>query len=59
MGGKALNVGSRGFVLTAAPAALPLPLLVLTGVIDTQALMKHHGYLHKFLSRPAALFVHD
>ncbi len=50
--------GWRGFVLTIAVAALPLPLLVLTGIIDVQPLLQHHGFVHNFLTRIQGLFIH-
>lgn len=49
----------RGFVLTVALATAPLPLLVLTGVIDVQPLLEHHGFMHDFLDGIGRLFVHS
>lgn len=48
----------RGFVVTVALATAPLPLLVLTGVIDVQPVLEHHGHLHDFLEGIGRLFVH-
>lgn len=63
-GGLALLCGMsgqfswRGFALTTAVAASPLPLLVLAGIIDVQPLLQHHGFVHNFLMRIEGLFVH-
>lgn len=56
--GMSGQFGWRGFVLTIAMAALPLPLLVLTGIIDVQPLLQHHGFVHNFLTRIQGLFIH-
>ena len=47
----------RGFLLTTAVAALPLPLLVLSGVIDVQPLLQHHGFVHDLLTRIEGQFI--
>jgi len=63
-GGLALLCGMsgqfrwRGFVLTTAVAALPLPLLVLSGVIDVQPLLQHHGFVHDLLTQIGGQFIH-
>ena len=56
--GMSGQFGWRGFVLTIAVAALPIPLLVLAGIIDVQPLLQHHGFVHKFLTRIAGSFMH-
>ena len=50
--------GWRGFVLTAALATSPLPLLVLFGVVDAEPLLQHHGFVHDLLERIGRLFIH-
>jgi hypothetical protein len=58
--GMSGQFGWRGFVLTIAVATLPLPLLVLAGIIDLQPLLQQqdHGFVHDFLTRIERLFIH-
>jgi hypothetical protein len=48
----------RGFLPTVAVATSPLPLLVITGMVDIQPLLEHHGFLHDFLARLEGVFTH-
>lgn len=63
-GGLALLCGvsgqfsCRGFVLTASVAALPIPVLVVAGIVDVQPLLQHHGFMHNILTRIAEPFFH-
>ncbi|MCL7944684.1 hypothetical protein [Marinobacter sp. ATCH36] len=64
-GGVALLCGmSRqfswwAFTLTLAITISPVPILVLSGLLNTEPLMEHHGFLHDGLTHIERLFVHD
>ena len=49
LGGMSKQFSWRGFVVTIAVATSPLPILVLSGLLDTQPLLEHHGVLHNIL----------
>lgn len=49
----------RAFVLTLAIAISPVPILVLTGLLSTEPLMEHHGFLHDALTNIEGLFIHN
>lgn len=49
----------RNFVFTVMLATSPLPLLVLTGLLDIQPLLEHHGFLHNILARVEGVFIHN
>ena len=49
LGGVSKQFKWKGFLLTVVVATSPLPILVLSGVIDTQPLLEHHGVLHNLL----------
>lgn len=63
-GGLALLAGVSkqyswiGFLLTILVATSPIPILVLSGVFDTQPLLEHHGILHNFLMYLQSIFRH-
>lgn len=63
-GGLALLCGlSRqfswhAFFLTVAIATSPIPTLVLTGLLNVEPLMQHHGFLHDALTQIEGLFMH-
>lgn len=48
----------RAFALTLAIAISPLPILVLAGLLGTEPMMEHHGFLHDGLTSIENLFVH-
>jgi|25_taG_2_1085351.scaffolds.fasta_scaffold15713_2 hypothetical protein len=48
----------RAFALTLAIAISPLPILVLAGLLGTEPMMEHHGFLHDGLTSLENLFVH-
>lgn len=48
----------RAFTLTLAIAISPVPILVLTGLLSTEPIMEHHGFLHDGLTSIETLFVH-
>jgi len=49
----------RAFAFTLAIAISPVPILVLAGLLSTEPLMEHHGFLHDGLTHIERLFVHD
>ncbi len=57
--GVSRQFGWRAFVLTIAIAISPVPILVLAGLLSTEPLMEHHGFLHNGLTQIETLFVHD
>ncbi len=57
--GMSRQFGWRSFLLTIAIATSPVPILVLTGLLNLEPLMEHHGFLHDVLTRIEQLFIHD
>lgn len=49
LSGMSRQFGWKGFLMTVAVATSPLPIMVLSGLIDTQPLLEHHGILHNLL----------
>ena len=48
-----------GYLLAVAVAVSPLPILVLTGWLNLEPLMQHHGFIHDVLTGLESLFIHD
>ncbi|XKH01579.1 hypothetical protein LG325_02045 [Marinobacter nauticus] len=48
----------RAFALTLAIAISPVPMLVLAGLLGTEPMMEHHGFLHDGLTSIENLFIH-
>jgi uncharacterized membrane protein YdjX (TVP38/TMEM64 family) len=58
LSGMSKQFGWKGFLMTVAIATSPLPIMVLSGLIDTQPLLEHHGLLHNLLKNLEGLFKH-
>lgn len=57
--GMSKQFGWRSFLLTVAIATSPVPILVLTGLLNLEPLMEHHGFVHDLLTRIERLFIHN